>query len=84
MYLTTNTLTLFGDVGLNAKWVLMAALLALCLMVAPASASYAQAYAASGYGLGGLGGFDFGTPGWGWSFPLSGWGWALPSIFSAG
>jgi hypothetical protein len=70
-----------GDVGLNVKWILLLALLALCLISQPASASYARAVGASGYGYG-LSGFEFGIPGWGWSYPLSGWGWAVPSIFS--
>ncbi|WP_128567005.1 hypothetical protein [Methanocella paludicola] len=66
---------------MNAKFVLLFLLLAFCVTVSPAAASYAQAYAASGYGYPGLCGYSFGLPGWGWSFPSFDWGWATSAIF---
>jgi hypothetical protein len=66
---------------LNVRIILVVGLLALCITALPASADYAKAFAAGGYGLGGFSGFDFGLPGWGWSLPLNGWGWAIPSLF---
>jgi hypothetical protein len=56
-------------------------LLVLCLLVlsSPASADYARAFAASGYGFSGFC-FDPSLSSWGWSMPLSGWGWAWPTF----
>jgi hypothetical protein len=65
---------------MNGRYKIIVFLLMLCLLVSsqPASAGYAQALAASGYGFSGFGCLDASLGSWGWAIPLNGWGWSWP------